>query len=605
VALRTIYWLFAAALVAWGGVAGRGPAASAASEAVPAEAARRDLHTLLDEYWQLRIADDPQSRIALGLPVTRLPDPSEAHYREEGAFARRMLERLARIDETALSHEDWLSLEIAAWECRQAVAFQDYFWQTPPFTTGSLPLRGIHSALSQVPLRNRADLDNYLALVRQYPGVVRELRKNLDTGRAKGILVPKAMVDIVEPMIRSAVHKPEESPLWVADERLAGPRKENAGVSGVSDIVAFQTELRRLITTEANPALTDLADAFAATRSAAPERVGMSQYPGGEAAYRDLVRYHTTLDVTPEEIHTIGLAEVERIDARMAAVRARLGFQGTKAEFHRMIRTDGRFLARTPEEVGERLMAPMKRIEPLVAKYFLHVPKAPYGVKRLDPQLEGSTFTFGYYALPTAEEPTGRYRFNGSTLSERPLIGAAALIYHELVPGHHFQLNLQRENQSIPAFRRLTYHTAFVEGWGEYASDLAGEMGLYSDPYDEYGRLGMDMFLSTRLVVDTGMNLMGWPRQKAIDYMLDHDLESATQITSETLRYSADRPAQALAYKMGSNKIRELRQRAERALGPRFDIRRFHDAVLGSGSMPLSVLEKHIDWWIGEEKKRG
>jgi len=213
--------------------------------------------------------------------------------------------------------------------------------------------------------------------------------------------------------------------------------------------------------------------------------------------------------------------------------------------------------------------------------------------------------TFGYYDMPTAEEPTGRYRFNGSTLSERPLISAAALIYHELVPGHHFQLNLQRENETIPAFRRLGSQTAFVEGWGEYASDLAGEMGLYSDPYDEYGRLGMDMFLSTRLVVDTGMNLMGWPRQKAIDYMLDHDLESATQITSETLRYSADRPAQALAYKMGSNKIRELRQRAEKALGPKFDIRRFHDAVLGSGSMPLSVLEKHIDWWIGEEKKRG
>jgi len=600
VVLKTIYWLFAAALVALGGVAGSGPAASVASEtAPPAEAARRDLHALLDEYWQLRLADDPLSRIELGLPVTRLPDPSEAHYREEGEFARRMLERLARIDEKALAHEDWLSLEIAAWECRQSVAFQDHFWQTPQFTTAGLPLRGIHTALSQVPLHNRADLDNYLALVRQYPGVVRELRKNLDTGRAKGILVPKAMVDIVEPMIRSAVRKPEESPLWVADERLAGLRKEN------DDVVSFQTQLRRLITTETNPALTDLADAFAATRAAAPERVGLGQYPGGEAAYRALVRYHTTLDVTPEEIHTIGLAEVERIDARMAAVRARLGFQGTKAEFHKMIRTDSRFLAKTPEEVGERLMAPMKRIEPLVSKYFLHVPKAPYGVKRLDPQLEGSTFTFGYYDMPTAEEPTGRYRFNGSTLSERPLIGAAALIYHELVPGHHFQLNLQRENEAIPAFRRLSSQTAFVEGWGEYASDLAGEMGLYSDPYDEYGRLGMDMFLSSRLVVDTGMNLMGWPRQKAIDYMLDHDLESATQITSETLRYSADRPAQALAYKMGSNKIRALRQRAERALGPRFDIRRFHDAVLGSGSMPLTVLEKHIDWWIGEEKKRG
>jgi uncharacterized protein (DUF885 family) len=596
VALKTIFRLFAAALIALIGV-------GAATETAPADAARRDLHALLDEYWQFRIADDPQSRIALGLAVTRLPDPSEAHFREEGAFARRMLERLERIDKAALSHDDWLSLEIAAWDCRQAVAFQDHFWQRPPFTTASLPLRGIHSALAEVPLRNRADLDNYLALARQYPGVIRELRKILDTGRAKGILVPKAMVDIVEPMIRSAIHKPEESPLWVADERLAGLRKAGPGAAAIT---AFQAELRRLVTTEANPALTDLADAFAATRAAAPEGVGMSQYPGGEAAYRELVRYHTTLDVSPEEIHRIGLAAVERLDARMAAVRARLGFKGTQAEFHTKLRTDPRFLPKTPEEVGERLMAPVRRMELQVPKYFLHLPKAPYGVKRLDPSLEASTFTFGMYDLPTETEPTGNYRFNGSKLSERPLVNAAALIYHELIPGHHFQMNLQRENEALPPFRRLGSHTAFVEGWAEYASGLADEMGLYAgDPYDEYGRLGMDMFLSSRLVVDTGMNLLGWPRQKAIDYMLDHDLESATQITSESLRYSADRPGQALAYKMGSNKIRELRQRAETALGPQFDIRRFHDAVIGYGSMPLSVLEKHIDWWIGEEKKRG
>jgi uncharacterized protein (DUF885 family) len=582
-----------ASLLALGGAAGAPPPPDAR-----AGAARRELAAVLDDYQRERLEDDLVSRITLGLPVTRLPDVSEEDQRKGAAFARRTLERLERIEGAALPHEDWLSLETVKWECRQAVTFEDHFWQMPQFTTASLPLRGFQTVFGQLPLRNRADLDNYLALVRQYPGVVRQLRKNLETGRAKGILVPKAMVDIVEPMIRGFIHKPEESPFWVADGRLAALPKE-------ADPAGFQNELRRLVAAEVNPALTDLADALAATRAAAPERVGLGQYPGGEAAYRALVRYHTTLDVTPEEIHRIGLAEVARIDERMAAVRARLGFQGTKAEFHKRIRTDGRFLAKTPDEVAERLLAPMKRIEPLVPKYFLRFPKAPYGVKRLDPSLEGSTLTFGYYQVPTAEEPTGRYLYNGSKLSERPLINAAALIYHELVPGHHFQINLQREDQSLPAFRRLGSHTAFVEGWGEYASDLAGEMGMYADPYDEYGRLGMDMFLSTRLVVDTGMNLLGWPRQKAIDYMLDHDLESEMQITSETLRYSADRPGQALAYKMGSAKIRELRQRAEKALGPRFDVRRFHDAVLVSGSMPLTVLEKHIDWWIGEEKKRG
>jgi uncharacterized protein (DUF885 family) len=570
-----------------------------ASPAPAAETASSQLAALLDEYWDLRLRDDLPTRLTLGLPITRLPAVSEAEYRENVAHARRLLERLERIDGTALPHEEWLSLEIARWECRQAVAFQNHFWLMPQLTMRSLPLRPIHGALETWPLRGRADLDAYLALVRQYPGFVRELRRNLETSRTKGILPPKAMLDIVAPVLRSYIAEPEESPLWVAESRLADPRKAGADVS------AFQSALRRVIAEEINPALRELADAAAASRAQAPDRTGLGQYPGGEAGYRDLVRYHTTLDVTPEEIHRIGLAEVDRIDARMAELRARLGFQGRRADFHQKVRTDSRFLAKTPEEVAERLMAPVRRIEPKVSDYFLRVPKAPYGVKRLDAALEGSTFTFGMYDVPTPTDPMGYYRFNGSQLSQRPLINAAALIYHELVPGHHFQINLQRENESLPDFRRLTYHTAYVEGWGEYASELGIEMGLYSDPWDEYGRLGMDMFLSSRLVVDTGMNLLGWTRQKAIDYMLDHVLESETQVVSETLRYSADMPGQALAYKMGSRKLRELRTRAEKALGDRFDIRRFHEAVLGSGSMPLSVLEKHIDWWIAEEKKRG
>jgi uncharacterized protein (DUF885 family) len=576
------------------------PLLTFAAQPPAGEDARRELTAILDEFWNLRLRNDLSTRLALGLPITQLPDVSEKQARETADHTRRLLERLERIDGAALPHEDWLSLEIARWECRQAAALQNHFWLHPQLTMSSLPLRHIHTVLAALPLHSRADLDNYLGLVRQYPGVVRELGKNFETARSKGILLPRDMIDVVVPVLRAFLRKPEEGPLWVAETRLDGPRKEGATSE---QIAAFQTELRRLITAEINPALQELADAVAATRPQAPERTGLSQYPGGEAAYRDLVRYHTSLDVTPEEVHRIGLAEVDRIDQRMAELRKRLGFPGTRAEFHQKIRTDPRFLARTPDEVGERLMAPVRRIEPMVEKYFLRIPKAPYGVKRLDPAFEGSTFTFGMYEVPTPISPAGLYRFNGSDLSQRPLMNAAALIYHELVPGHHFQINLQMENEALPPFRRLNYHTAFVEGWAEYASELGGEMGLYSDPYDEYGRLGMDMFLSTRLVVDTGMNLLGWPREKAIRYMLDHVLESEMQIVSETLRYSADMPGQALGYKMGSRKLRELRGRAEKALGEKFDLRRFHDAVLAPGSMPLTVLEKHIDWWIAEEKK--
>jgi uncharacterized protein (DUF885 family) len=573
---------------------------AAPAAAPPAAEPRQALAAVLDEYWNLQLRDDLPTRLNLGMPITRLPDVSEAGYRETVAQAARLLERLERIDAPALSHEDWISLEIVRWDCRQAVNLKDSFWLQPQLTTRSLPLRPIHSVLGDWRFSRRTDLDGYLVLVRQYPGLVRELRRNFATAQGKGILPPKAMIDVIEPVLRSYVKPAEESPLWVEGGRLDGLRQDG----GAAEVDAFQAELRRLITAEADPALQELADAVAAVRPQAPERTDLGQYPGGEAVYRALVRYYTTLDVTPEEIHRIGLAEVDRIDARMAVLREKLGIPGTRAEAHRKIRTDERFLAKTPEEVAERLMAPIRRMEPKVSAYFLRTPKAPYGVKRLDPLLEGGTMTFGNYEIPTPATPTGYYRFNGSKLSQRPLLNAAALIYHELIPGHHFQMNLQLENESLPEFRRQGGHTAFIEGWAEYASELGLEMGVYSDSWDEYGRLGMDMFLSVRLVVDTGMNQLGWPRQKAIDYMLDHVLESETQVVSETLRYSAERPGQALAYKIGSRKIRELRTRAETALSGRFDIRRFHEAVIGSGSMPLVVLEKHIDWWIGEEKKR-
>jgi uncharacterized protein (DUF885 family) len=194
--------------------------------------------------------------------------------------------------------------------------------------------------------------------------------------------------------------------------------------------------------------------------------------------------------------------------------------------------------------------------------------------------------------------------FNGSKLDERSMLSAATLIYHELIPGHHFQISLQLENASLPPFRKASYPTAFVEGWAMYSSGLAEEMGGYADPYDLAGWIAQDLFLSSRLVVDTGMGALGWTRQQAIDYMKENTFESDTQIGTETLRYAVDIPAQALAYKMGSSEIWDLRRKAERELGAKFDVRRFHDAVLGSGAMPMTVLRKHVDWWIDQEKKR-
>jgi uncharacterized protein (DUF885 family) len=280
-----------------------------------------------------------------------------------------------------------------------------------------------------------------------------------------------------------------------------------------------------------------------------------------------------------------------------------VGFKGDKAEFKRFLRTDPRFFPKTPEEIGERLMTYVRRLEPKLDAFFLRKPKAPYGVKRLEPHLEPGQ-TFGYYQIPAGDDPKGYYRFNGSNLSDRSLVNAAALIAHELLPGHHFQINLAYEVPGIPEFRRESFDTAYTEGWGDYASAVAGEMGLYEDPYDLYGRLAMDMFISVRLVVDTGMNALGWSRARAMDFMREHAMETETQIASETLRYCCDIPGQALAYKMGSLRIRALRDEAQAALGPRFDVRRFHDAVLGSGSLPMEALERRVRWFVADEKAR-
>jgi uncharacterized protein (DUF885 family) len=334
----------------------------------------------------------------------------------------------------------------------------------------------------------------------------------------------------------------------------------------------------------------------------APAGVGLSQYPGGRAFYDWLVRYHTTLDVTPEAVHQRGLDEVARIEGEMAKVREELSFHGSAAEFRKSLRADPRLFPKTPEEIETRLLSYVKRLEPRVDEFFLRKPKAPYGVKRLDPQLEGSE-TFGHYQTPIGDDPTGYYFFNGSHLEDRSLLNAGALIAHELIPGHHFQLCLAAENESLPRFRRELADTAYTEGWGDYSSMLAGEMGLYKDPYDRYGRLSMDMFISTRLVVDTGMNALGWSREKALEFMRAHLMETETQLGTESLRYSCDIPGQALAYKMGARKILELREEARRSLGPRFDIRRFHEAVLSEGSLPLPTLERHIHDFILHEAK--
>jgi uncharacterized protein (DUF885 family) len=529
----------------------------------------------------------------LGLPITELPDVSIEQARKDAQFSESILAKLETISVEELTHQEWLSLELLRWQAEMTVEALPYYWLNFPVTPYSSPLGSVRQVFTTYTFESRDDLDNYLSLLEQFPALVADMQAKLERQAEEGIRLPVEEIGLVVPFLKSFHTDSAKSPFYVEAKRLEGLDQ--------TLVEEFQARLEETIRDGVNPAIEQTVVYVSEEyRERAPDRVGLHQYPEGKDYYRFLVRYHTTMDVTPEEIHQQGLDSFQEANVKMQAIRDQLGFDGTSQEFLQKLQTDPRFFAETPEEVGERLMSYMSRMESRIDELFLRTPKAPYGVKRLDPALEGS-MTFGYYQWPTVNEPKGHYLYNGSKLDERSLVFAQGLVYHELIPGHHFHIALQFENEDISDFRRQSLHGAYTEGWGEYASWLGVDLGLYDDPYDLYGKYIMDLMLSIRLVVDTGMNYFGWPRSQAAEMMKENLIQSDTEIFTETLRYSVDIPGQALAYKWGVLQILELRRRAKEELGDRFDIRRFHAALLESGSMPISTLEKHIDRFIEQE----
>ncbi len=551
-----------------------------------------ELKAIADDYWKHQLEETLYLRLKFGLPVEKLPDISPEGDQKETAFAQSILDRLAKINATTLNDEDSISYDLLKWENSASVEAHSYFWLMSPVTPYSSRFPTVNRVFSEFTFKDPKDMERYLSLLKQYAAMIHTAQKHVQEQFKQGIYLPKEEVPLVVKFLKSYAKDPASSSMAVAEDRLKAINDKTR-----SD--AFRQQVNQILQALVNPNLNSLADYIAA--STARDNVGLSNVPKGKEFYRFLVRYHTTMNVTPEEIHEIGLKQVQEINQDLDKIRQSLNFKGDLAEFRKSLKTDPKFFPKSPDEIGKRLMEYISRIEPEVNKYFMNVPKAPYGVKRLDPSLEGA-MTFGYYQTPVPEDPKGYYFYNGSNLQQRSLLWAGSLIYHELVPGHHYQICLQEENTTLPEFRRESAPTAYVEGWGEYASTIAGEMGMYKDDYDRAGRLAMKAFLTSRLVVDTGMNLMGWSREKAMQYMRENLLISDSEIQTETLRYSSDIPGQALAYRIGCNKIMELREKARNQLKDRFDIRQFHNAVLGSGAMPFSVLEPHIDRYVAKAK---
>ena len=549
------------------------------------------------EAWEHQLSRSPYFQVRTGQLIGELPDFTPQQAAQDIAFARNMIDRIDALPLDELAHQDLLTARIIRWDLQAEVDLEPYYWLSFPYTPymASFFFGFVHQQIPTHPFSNPVEHpNNYLLLLGEYADTLRQLQAHVEGQVERGIYVSKHALPGILGMF-AAFRDSTLGRMTVTEDRLASLDADAR--------TNFQSQVETLIEEQVLPAFDGLLDALGsqAYGAAAPDAVGLAHYPDGEAYYRTLVRHRTTMDVTPEEFHELGKRRLREIEVEMAEIRAAVGFTGTKAEFHGELQTDPRFLAGSPEEVEAKFNKYIARIEPLIGDYFWTLPKAEYGVQRLEPAAEAS-MTFGYYNPPTPEEPVGRYHYNGSKLDERTQIWAGPLIYHELIPGHHFHIASQSENEALPIYRReASLATAFTEGWGNYGAHLAGEMGLLSDPYDRYGALLFDAFISNRLVVDTGMNALGWTLEEGRQHMREHTLQSETEIATETLRYSTDLNAQALAYKAGLEKLLEIRERARELARDGFDIRDYHDAVLGSGAMPLEILEAHVEWYFGPD----
>jgi uncharacterized protein (DUF885 family) len=567
--------------------AGKTPAASAAPAA--------QVGALADQLLDHLHKTSSYTRLLSGLPITRLDDLSPAEAGREAAYCRRALAQLDRIPLAALPHEQWLLARMLRHYFASCEHADSDYWLNfvvTPYSSGFLS-SGVQQIFAAQKLASAADRAGYLKLLDAYAVMLGQVDTRTRAQAARGIRVPQPALAGVRATF-SAMKSSAPQLFAVAAERTGGATP--------AERAAFEAEINRRLAQRIVPGYERILAIFDASyESRAPQAVGIRQYPGGAENYLRRIQYETGLALTPQAIHDRGLAEVAALEQEMQAIRTSVGFAGDRAAFHDLLHHDARFIAQTPLEVEQRYLGHLRRIEPIVPKYFSRLPRAAYGVKRLDPAAEPG-MTFGYYQQPTPDNPIGLYRYNGSNLENRSLVTSAHLIYHELIPGHHFQIALQTENKAVHPVREFLHYGAFVEGWAEYAAHLAQEMGALDDPYDRYGHLLSQVFLATRLVVDTGMNYLGWSLEQGRQYMREHVFESEAQIATESLRYSTDLHAQALDYRIGYQQFRDLRSRAQQALGDRFDVREFHAAAIGSGAMPLDVLAEHIDWYIAQAR---
>jgi len=585
--------LFLSAAIALSGAALATPAAPS-----PPSPAERELHALFDEHWEWAMREYPEWATSYGDHRfdDRLTDQSLPAITKREAHAREMLARIEHIPRAALQGEDRVSYDVFLRQQRNEVEGQRFpVLRTRVLSANDGPQLDFDQLLKAMPLRNEHDLRNVLARMAAFPRLVQQDIALLREGKRLGWVTHRASLEQVLAQIAGQlVDEPRRSPLFEPFAKLP------------SDLSpAVRTELaaaaERAIRDQVQPALRELRRfVVEELLPASPESGALSGYPGGAAVYQYLVRQQTTLDMGVQPIHDLGQREVARLRGEMEALMRTTGFQGSFAQYVEYLTTDPKFFYTRGDDLlsGYRDLA--KRVDPELTKVFAELPRTPYGIRAIPPYAgEGAP---EYYSPGSADgSRPGWFNANIVALKTRPKWEMEALFLHEAVPGHHLQTARALELGTLPAFRRAGWYVAYGEGWALYAESLGDQLGLYTDPSSRFGQQRMEIWRAARLAVDTGIHMLGWSRQQAIDWMTERTGAAREDITAEVDRYYVW-PGQALGYTIGRLKIIELRERARTALGEGFDIRRFHMVVLDHGAVPLPVLETLVDEWIAREK---
>ena len=573
------------------------PAAGSATREVVTE-----LGVLYENYFEdlLRLVPSLGTWLGDERYNDRLENTASLAFVEQyAALNRRYLDLVQRIDPSALTGSDRISYDVFVRERELVLAEQRFPGHLLPIDqmdslASTFALFG--SGAAAQPFRNAEDYDRFITRSGDFVVWADTAIESMREGMRRGVTQPRAVILKVVPQLRELANPDaEKTVFWNAIRAMPD-------TISPADRERITARWREALVTRIVPAYRRLADFIEKEYApAARTTVGWSALPDGAAWYRHQIRKQTTTDLSAEEIHALGLSEVARIRGEMLAVKQQVGFEGDLAAFFRHLQDDPKFYFTRSEDVLGGYVALKQRIDSLLPKMFSDFPKAQYEVRAVEPFRAASAPGASYQSPSADGKRPGIFYVNTFNLKAQPIFGMETLSLHEAAPGHHFQIAIQQELTDLPRFRRFNGYVAYAEGWALYAESLGKELGLFTDPYQWYGRLSDEMLRAMRLVVDTGLHAKGWSREQAIQYMRDNSSMAASDVEAEVERYIVW-PGQALGYKVGQLRISAMRARAEAALGPRFDIRAFHSQLLRDGSLPLAVLEAKIDRWIEAQK---